>query len=565
MQFISDRYRRAIAPMLWVLGVVMIGVGFQSAKAAPKATKINWSPCYQQFGPNFQCATVNVPLDYTRHQGAAVQLAVVRLLASGPGPKIGSILLNPGGPGGSGVDFALFFGPLAGFFWGTEVAGSFDIVGFDPRGVGRSTGVRCFGNEWQALQVFAPFPFPLTSEQERIQASGDALLAHQCDKRGSKIGEHMSTANVARDMDRIRKALGEDELNFVGLSYGSYLGNVYANLFPDNVRAVVIDGVLDPIAWANKEGQIPFSTRLNSSKGAQDTLNAFFDFCIAAAPGKCAFAEGSSTAEELADRFDAIAQSLLVKPLDLGDGFVVTYQLLIAVTLSVLYDPSVYHFLAADLAFLEFALGAGGALEVPLSFQHGGFVNKRGFPNYQNFAEAFPGVACSDSKNPTDYDVWSTEGANADLTSYFGRIWTWASSPCAQWPLEDTSRYDGEYNAYTANPVLIIGNLYDPATPYEGAQAARLLLPNSILLTVAYPGHTSLGLSLCANFITGQYLLDPTSVPWADNFVCPGLIDGENPFDFFGFGVSADVAESARLNSEVRAKLLAQIAYGPRH
>lgn len=561
--------RILLKPIVQALGLAFILV-WSTASAAPMVAKINWSSCYQEFGPGFECAIVNVPMDYsTANEGAAVQLSVVRLLAGDPANKIGSILVNPGGPGGSGVNFALFFGPFAGAILGPEVAAKFDIVGFDPRGIGRSTGVKCFGNEKQAVEVSAPFAFPLTAEEEAIQQAGDALLAHQCGQRGSKIGEHMSTANVARDMDYIREALGESGLTYLGLSYGSYLGNVYANLFPDKVRAVVIDGVIDPVAWANEEGQVPFTTRLGSSKGAQDTLDRFFELCVAAG-GKCLFARNSATAEELAARYKAIAESLLAAPLDLGGGFVVTYQLLISVTLGSLYNPASYPFLAADLAFVEDVLGTGnfGAV-APALAQYSSFVNKRGFPNYQNFAESFPAVGCSDSNNPNDYDVWSTEGANADLDSYFGRLWTWASSPCAQWPLRDASRFNGPFNEFTANPVLVIGNLYDPATPYEGALAADAGLPNSVLLTVDVTGHVSLGLSACAGFFTGQYLLNPQGIGGLVDAIlgdspCPGFGNNENPFDIFPGPFGGGDTE-ADLNTELRLRLLSEIGYGPRH
>ena len=179
--------RILMKPIAIAVGLAFI-LSAGSAIAAPMTTKANWASCYQEFGPNFECATVNVPMDYSNgNKGAAVQLAVVRLLAGDPTNKIGSILLNPGGPGGSGVNFVLGFGPFAGFVWGPEVAGKFDIVGFDPRGVGRSTGVRCFGNENQAVQAFAPFAFPLTPEEEAIQEAGDALSPINAISVGAKL------------------------------------------------------------------------------------------------------------------------------------------------------------------------------------------------------------------------------------------------------------------------------------------------------------------------------------------------------------------------------------------
>jgi len=521
-------------------------------------TRLNWSRCFgnvtAETATPYQCATAQVPLDYDSPSGAAVQLAVVRIPARDQAHKIGSIFLNPGGPGGSGVDFALFFGPAAEFFWGPEVRDRFDLVGFDPRGVGRSTALRCFGNLRQSTQAFAPFAFPMTPEEEAIVAAGDALLARQCAQRGNKIGDHMSTANVARDLDRLRAAAGDAQLSYVGLSYGTYLGTTYANMFPDHVRAVVVDGVLDPIAWANVEGEIPFSTRLRSDAGAQTALEKFFALCDANAA--CAFGPDS------ANRFADLTDRLLVEPVPFtdpttGEQFLLTYQDLIGFTLGSLYDSFSFPFLAEMLALIE---ASAPPLAIGQAFNRlvgaNGLISKRGFPQYPNFVEAFPAVACEDSNNPTDYAVWSQQGALADATiGYFGRIWTWASSPCAVWPLPDADRYVGPFNHQTSNPVLVIGNLYDPATRYEGAVTVHGLLPNSALLTVDVAGHTSLGLSFCAGALTGQYLLDPASADSIDGTVCPPEFD---PFD------TAPVAAAAtRTQRDFRHSLLPIAAFRP--
>jgi pimeloyl-ACP methyl ester carboxylesterase len=527
---------------------------FNAAASAP------WSPCYRdvgaQFGVSYGCRSFNVPLDHDRPDGPAVSLAVVRLPATDPARKIGSLLVNPGGPGGSGVDFVLFFGPAAGFVWGPEVRARFDIVGFDPRGIGRSTAIRCFGNERQAAEVFAPVAFPLTPEEEALFEAGDGLLADQCDRRGTKIGDHMSTASVARDMDLLRSWLGDERLTYAGFSYGSYLGVTYANLFPDRVRAILIDGVLDPVAWANVEGAIPFSTRLRSDQGAQTTLERFFTLCDAASSGNCALAPDSES------RFANLAATLLAGPVPIvdpetGEASFISYQDVIGFMLGTLYDPLSYADAAEVLALLEVLAppAAIGAAYARLQ-QANGLINKRGFPNYVNAAEGFVAVACEDTSNPASYGVWSAEGAAADAAfGYFGRIWTWASSPCAQWPLSDPGRYTGPFSAATANPVLVIGNLYDPATRYEGAATVRGLLPNSALVTLDMPGHTSLGLSGCAGFVSGRYLLDPSTAPSADGLVCPAEF---NPFDLAAAG---DAAESAGM--EVRARMLRQIAFRP--
>ena len=466
--------------------------------------------------------------------------------------------MNPGGPGGSGVDFALFFGPDVESIWGPQVRARFDIVGFDPRGVGRSTAIKCFGNEKQAVRVFPPFAFPLTAaevgdrRQRRraagrpVRAAGEQDLdAHVHGERGPGSGSVASgRRRPAIDLRRVlvRHVPGRHVRQPVPGP-----GALAASSTVSSIRS----------RGPTSNGAIPFSTRLRSDQGAQVTLERFFAFCEAAENGNCALAPDS------ADRFAALAERLRAEPVlvtdpETGEQFFVTYQDLIGVTLGTLYDPFGYADLANLLAALEsFASPARIGTALARLEASTGLVNKRGFPHYVNFAEGFPAVACEDSNNPTDYHVWSTQGAAADEAfGYFGRIWTWASSPCAQWPLDDHGRYLGPFTARTANPVLVIGNLYDPATRYQGAQTVRGLLPNSALLTVDVPGHTSLGASACAGFLTGQYLLNPGAAAGIDGEVCPVEF---NPFDLV-----AGASTSAKgLFPGLRAKLMADIAFRP--
>ncbi len=483
----------------WVvalLGSVALALGFagKDGVAAPGKPKIAWSPCYKQFGP-FQCGTVQVPLDYDSPNGAAISIAMIRLPASDTGRRVGSLFVNPGGPGGSGVDFALFAGP---FLYTDEVRARFDIVGFDPRGIARSTALRCFGNPRQWAPYFTPFAFPLTPEEEAIWADADRYLVGACDQRGGAIAEHMSTANVARDLDRLREAVGDSTLTYAGYSYGSFLGVTYANLFPGKVRAVVVDGVLDPIAWttgAPGQSHLPFSTRLHSDAGAMATLNEFFRLCDA---GDCAF--GPDSADRYADLAAAARAGQSVVP----------YSILIATTLGAMYDSSTWEGFAQLLADIEAATTFSPSLQARVqAFAHRPmYITKRGFPQYPNFVEGFPGVACSDSDNPDTYGAWSAAGADADANfGYFGRLWTWVTSICAEWTFADADRYVGPFTASTANPVLVVGNRFDPATRYEGAQTVEALLPSSTLLTVNGWGHTSLFLSQCADQAISAYLL----------------------------------------------------------
>jgi pimeloyl-ACP methyl ester carboxylesterase len=364
----------------------------------------------------------------------------------------------------------------------------------------------------------------------------------------------MSTANVARDLDRLRAAVGDEQLNYVGLSYGTYLGNTYANMFPERVRALVIDGVLDPIAWVNAEAEIPFSTRLRSDAGAQDTLERFFELCDAAG-ANCAFGPGSEARfAALADRLRDDGPVLVTDPFS-GEQFPFGYSDLIGNTLGALYDPFSAPFLAEFLAAIEASPPAAIDAAFADLARVNGLISKRGFPRYPNFVEGFPAVACEDGNNPTDYAVWSQQGALADASSYFGRLWTWASSPCAQWPFVDHDRYTGPFDHETSNPVLVIGNLYDPATRYEGAVTVAGMLPNAALLTVDVTGHTSLGASVCAGELTGSYLIDPSIAATIDGQVCAQEFD---PFE-----IVIEPAEATALQRDLRHQLLPILAATP--
>lgn len=477
----------------------------QAAAAAPAAapdsvTSVTWTPCRN----GFECANVPVPLDYDRPDGPKIEIAVIRLRAAVPRQRIGSVFVNPGGPGGSGVDMLRDFAPVVPL----QIRARFDLVGFDPRGVLRSTPLRCFRSFGEAIDTLPGFAFPVTARQEREQQAADRALAAACARRGGPILNHMSTADVARDMDYLRRVQGDSTLNYVGYSYGSFLGQTYANLFPHRVRALVIDGVLDPVAWTTggAEGRtLPFATRLRSDVGAQRTLAEFFRLCDAAGQ-ECAF---SGHADR---RFAALAQRLRQHPVEIEPGFELGYADLVATTLGVLYAPAFWPLLADFLAQLE------AHLETQLEAQTSPTALRRAFSalrsrldgrsarqqeEYPNFVEAFPGVACSDSVNPTSFAAWRQAADTAEQKhGYFGRPWTWASSICLPWPSSaGQDRYLGPWTARTASPVLVVGNYFDPATRYQGAVAAARLLPNSGLLSYAGWGHTA--------FLTqGNYCVD---------------------------------------------------------
>jgi pimeloyl-ACP methyl ester carboxylesterase len=486
---------------------------------------------------------VGVPLDYDQPNGPSISIAMVRLPAANPALRQGSLFLNPGGPGGSGIDFAVGAGP---FLFTQDVRDRFDIVGFDPRGIIRSDPLRCFGTAKQWGPYFTPFAFPSTDEEVEQWIDADHYLDNACARRGGAILDHMSTANVARDMDRLRQAVGDEKLTYYGVSYGSMLGQTYANMFPDNFRALVIDGVLDPIAWttgAPGEEDLPFSTRLRSDVGAQDTLDEFFRLCDEGGDA-CPLADGDGAAARYAAIADALKSGpILIQDPSTGEVFEYNYSFLIGDTLGAMYDSFGWPDFALFLSFLESqtnpaALGQALAAfrgtkalarsSNEMSRAATGYVTRRGFPKYANFLEGFPGVACADADDPDSYDAFVDAGIDAEAANgYFGRLWTWASAICVDWPGTDGDRYMGPFDTETDNPVLVVGAKWDPATRYEGAVIAHDLLPNSALLTVDSWGHTSLFQSACADAAIAAYLISITTpaegtvctqdlVPWVD-------------------------------------------------
>lgn len=485
---------------LLALACVALALRPGDAAAAPTAA---WSKCDK---PPLQCATVRVPLDYDHPDGETIAISLIRLPATDPGRRIGSLFVNPGGPGGSGVDTVRIEGET---LYSQQLRSRFDIVGFDPRGIQRSSGLRCFGSPNQWGPAVPPHAFPMTAAEEAQTAEADRYIDDACEARGSRVLDHMSTANVARDLDVLRNAVGDDKLSYAGYSYGSYLGVTYANLFPDRVRAVMVDAVVDPVAWSTGRGDealtLPFSTRLQSHAGAQATLDEFFRLCDAAGP-RCAFSGGAAA------RFAALAERARQAPLQVelpgGLKAELRYSDLIGLTLNQMYDSMRWRAFAGLLAALEQPASpatAGARLSA--------FMAKYGESRYRSYLEGGPAVACEDSDNPDDYSTWSAAGAQADTASYFGRLWTWNWSRCAEWKAFDGDRYMGPFNKRTANPLLVVGMRFDPATRYEGAVTVHDLMPNSSLLTVNGWGHGSPLMSKCADAAVERYLIELTTPP----------------------------------------------------
>jgi pimeloyl-ACP methyl ester carboxylesterase len=515
------RWIAVVAALALVPSAFAVPASAAAATAGPAAAgvvdtvrvpRLSWAPCGPS-APDFQCATAQVPLDYDNPDGGTISLALSRIRATDPSRRIGSLFLNPGGPGGSGVDFVQRVGKT---LYSPDVRARFDLVGFDPRGVAGSTPLLCFRTQEEAAAVTAPFPFPVTRAEERVWERSDRAYAQACVRNAGVIIDHMSTANVARDMDLLRRAVGDQKMTFAGYSYGSYVGSVYANMFPTKVRAVVIDGVIDPVSDATGRGdewkRLPVDARLVSEQGAYQTLREFLRLCDLGGKN-CAFSEGDPRR-----RFDRLAARLLRNPVTVPDGnggtIRVTYADMVSTTLGALYSPSRWPALAEFLQSLDTARGS----ITPATLEM--VKRARAETPYTQGAEGFYGVWCTDSLIPDHFSAWARAARAADRRwPYFGRAWNWGSSICAVWPGQDTDRYLGPFTRRTANPVLVVGIRYDPATRYEDAVSTARILARARLLTVHGWGHTSLFKSSCADRYASSYLL--TGALPRPGTVCP--------------------------------------------
>ncbi|WP_420081987.1 alpha/beta hydrolase [Streptomyces sp. JL4002] len=471
---------------------------------APSATvpRLDWSPCRP--GSPYDCATAKVPLDHAEPAGRTIDLAVVRRQATDPDRRVGTLFVNPGGPGGPGtVQVPQNYDSLP-----QEVRERFDIVSWDPRGIGNSTAVNCFDSpeEARAWAAGKSEGFPV-GEQER-QAWADAYedLARRCEKRDPELLRHVSTADTARDLDLLRRSVGEPQLNYLGVSYGTILGATYANLFPDKVRAMVLDSNIAPSAWTDAaEPGGPRATtqlRMGSDLSAAATLDRFLALCGSAPATRCAFSAGSPQATR--DKYERLMRELRERPV--GSW---TYARTVADTVSGLYivDPG-WKNLAARLQ----SLSQGRVPEDPV------------YPPPPPVAEPSPylgeeqasAVWCADSPNPRDPAAYHRlEEDSARRAGDPGRYWTWATAPCAAWPAVAADGYDGPWNRPTAHPVLVIGTRYDPSTPYSGSQAMVRELADARLLTNDGYGHTALfnNASSCVSAYETRYLVDGTLPP----------------------------------------------------
>ena len=479
---------------------------------------LRWGSCGDDF-PAAECAVATVPLDYDRPSRGTTQIALARIPASDQANRIGSVFVNPGGPGGSGVGLVLFgFGE----FLHDQLDSRFDIVGFDPRGVASSDPLHCFESEEALGEFFAGLPvFPYQRDQYRPFFDTYKALGRECLDDRQAVAANMNTADVARDLDLLRRAVGDRKLSYLGFSYGSYLGNTYANLFPRNVRALVIDGVLDPRLWSS-------GWQIRSDRVAtQQEFDEFLRLCDEAGED-CAFAApGGSRA-----RWEALARALRREPVVFPDGFVYTYDFLIADVTGAMYAPEVWGGPEGAGALLDLladtVLGDQTAAAAEAALVRRSMIDRLTAPkqeaDYDNGLDAYFGNQCADTEYPSSFLAFRAIDLYAAAGSRFGPYWWWFNAGCSGWPVNN-DRYVGPWTANTSAPVLVVGNFFDGVTAHTGAVATDRLLRNSRLLSYAGWGHTAYGRSACATEYIDAFLLDG-SLPPAGT-VCPA---NPNPF-----------------------------------
>ncbi len=430
--------------------------------AVPKPGRLSaWKRC----DVGFECATLTVPLDDAHPAQGTVALALTRHRATGK--KIGSLIANPGGPGASAVDW------IQGSYdeLPATIRQHFDVVAFDPRGVGRTAPVRCLTTP-QLDRYFHLDPVPDDQRERAALLAGNKVLATGCERRSGRVLPHVSTVVVAQDLDRVRQAVGDDKLTYLGYSYGTAIGASYLDQFPTRVRAMVLDGALDPTLTWNQflEGQ---------SAGFDGALDAFLDHCQRT---RCAFRRAVSG--DLHKAYDALAARVEVRDLP-GDGSrtVGPDEFSLGTGAALYSRASGWPYLAQALADAQHGDGAA-MLDLSDSYL------ERGPTGYTNITEANFAVNCIDRPWPRAEAPYYALAAHVrPKAPRFGPFIALSGLGCAVWPVGPVSR-PHRVTAPGSPPVVVIGTTRDPATPYAWAQGLSNQLSRAVLITHVGDGHT---------------------------------------------------------------------------
>ena len=480
--------RRAGTAGLALMTAAAALVGLPGTAGATSGARLTWTAC----GPRLECADVTVPLDWDHPQGRSITLPVVRHLASHPERRIGSLFVNPGGPGDSGVEMAATRGEAL----DAATDGRFDIVGWDVRGAGGSARVNCFADPAQRQSFWADKPVPTTTEEQRRYLATTAEFARRCGAANGDLLAHISTADTARDLDHLRALVGDDRLTYLGESYGTFIGQVYANLYPRRVRAMALDGIADPIAAAGGT-----ETALGAALVSTDEAFAqFLATCETAGPQQCALAGHGPVAPRVEAMFERLRHTPLPAPNATPPGTLSYNEALAPLKYAILGHPILWPLAAGAL---ELAIeGDGSAVKDAANFDTS--------EEFHRLVEPGQAITCADSPARRDAQDWPRVIEQLTRISRIGGApmgWGMGAA-CASWPARSDDRYTGPWNATTRTPVLLINTRYDPNSPLASARRVEHLLGNAVLLVHEGYGHLNgSDPSTCVTRATGRYLV----------------------------------------------------------
>lgn len=440
-------------------------------------------------GTAWECATMKAPLDYARPDGDTIDLAMIRAKAMGGGKRIGSLVFNFGGPGASGV------ATLPEYDAAQSLRSRYDLVSFDPRGVGNSAGVTCLSDKETDERRARTHDLTETAEENKRTAAA-------CAKKSGKVLPHVGTESAARDLDLMRQVLGDAKLHYFGISYGTELGGVYAHLFPKKVGRTVLDAVVDPAKDLVQES-------LGQAKGFQLALDNYLADC-AKTPGTCPYRSPEDGHRRIAE--------LLVKtgeqPLPTTSGRELTQEEAVNGIAQMLYSDELWPSLSISLSDAE--QGSGDNLLTMADVLSG--RDDRG--HYSTMQAANTAINCADTKRrPTPQEVAARLPEFRKASPVFGEPAAKGLLSCTGWPVTGKSDTP-QVSAPGADPIVVIGNAGDPATPVEGARkmAEELGKGVGVLLTVKGEGHGTYGVNPCATKAVNEHLLHG-KVP-SDGTVC---------------------------------------------
>lgn len=485
-----------------------------------------WKDC-KDLPAQFQCADFDVPMDYDKPDGTKYTLNIMKRIANNGDAKKGSLFLNPGGPGASSVRMI----PATDRFISPQVLDDFDMIGVDPRGIGGSHIADCFKGDMDAYGKIAEevgkYDYAHSTLESMRGALANKAMADACNDNGNEILRHMSTAEVARDMDVVRRAVGDDKLTYLGFSYGTYLGAMYGNMFPDRVRAIVNDGVINPADWAgtNRNNQnMNQDNRLYSAIAAEKAMHESFKRCEEVGHEVCDLAKNGDDDITAAEKFTAVMKHVSKTPVNLtlppGIEVTLTDGDIAGSILSSLYRQDG----AVDVTYLVNLVwkainnedapetDSPAARNVINTLKLATATGPRsGDESKHDGAALYLGVACSDGRHPRSISENARRAYDArHMAPVIGQVWAWGSVPCSPdaWKNQDANSYYGKFGKTTSNGMLFVGALWDPATAHEQAVSAAKSHPGSSLISVNNWGHTSYGASPCATIAIDEYIIN---------------------------------------------------------